>query len=68
MTHLIVKNDERVLSRVTPQGELTWLDIDLSRCTDYRYAITFERRKAAETCAGMHGARVHIIGEYDEAA
>jgi hypothetical protein len=66
--HIIVRNDERVLSRVTPHGPLEWLDIDVTRCTDYRYAITFDRHGAALKCAGMHGAEVHRIGEWDSEA
>jgi hypothetical protein len=65
MTHLVVLNDSRVLSRLPFSLDLTWLDIDVSRCTDYRYALTFDRRDSAERCAGMHGAQVHIIGDYD---
>ena len=66
--HAIIRNDESVLSRVEPRGPLVWLDYGVSVATDWRYAITFETRSGADKCAGMHGAEVHIIGDYDAAA
>lgn len=68
MTHAIIRNDTEVLSRVEPRGPLVWLDYGVSLATEWRYAITFDRREAARKCAGMHGAEVHTIGDYDAAA
>lgn len=44
--HIIVRNDTAVLSRATPHGPLVWLDLRLTECTEYRYAITFDRPDA----------------------
>jgi hypothetical protein len=67
MSYLVVRNDAEVLSRATPHGPLVWLALTLTECTEYRYALTFDRHAAATICAGMHaGAHVHTIGEFDE--
>ncbi len=59
MPYIVVrKNDESVLSRASPDALLTWLDVGVSRATDFRYAITFETFAGAARCASMQGGEV----------
>ena len=63
----IVVNREAVLSRASPDAVLTWIDLGVSRATDYRYAITFDTFQGASKCARMQGGDVLHIGEYNKA-
>ena len=62
----IVVNREAVLSRASPDAVLTWIDLGVSRATDYRYAITFETEAGARMCARMQGGSAHRIGDWDD--
>lgn len=53
--YIVVRNDEDVLSRPTPNGELVWLSLGVTRATEYRYAVTFETARGAGKCAYMYG-------------
>jgi hypothetical protein len=65
MPYIVVKNDESVLSRVSPDALLSWIDLGVSRATEYRYAVLFETCSGALKCAGMQGGSVHQIGDWD---
>ena len=58
MPYIVVRRDELVLSRTEDRALLSWIDIGVSRATDYRYAITFETHEGALKCAGMQGGDV----------
>jgi hypothetical protein len=50
-----------VLSRVSPDALLSWVDLGVSRATDYRYAVLFEKCSGALKCAGMQGGEVRRV-------
>jgi hypothetical protein len=62
MPYIVVKNENAVLSRVSPNALLSWVDIGVSRATDYRYAITFETWNGAWKCSRMQGGYPVGIG------
>ncbi len=82
MPYIVVRNDgptghsgpeapRSVLSRVSPDALLSWIDLGVSRATDYRYAITFETLYGASKCADMQGGRAaHTtdVGRGDDTA
>lgn len=55
MPYIVVNRENAVLSRVSSDALLSWIDIGVSRATDYRYAITFDTYSGALKCAGMQG-------------
>jgi hypothetical protein len=72
MPYIVVRNDgptghsgpeapRSVLSRVSPDALLSWVDLGVSRATDYRYAITFETLYGALRCAEMQGGEVRRV-------
>ena len=64
MPYIVVRN-ESVLSRESPNALLSWIDLGVSRATEYRYAVLFETCSGALKCAGMQGGNVHRIGDWD---
>ena len=65
MPYIVVRNEQSVLSRVSPDALLSWLGGGVSKATDYRYAITFETFSGADKCARMQGGTAHRIGDWD---
>lgn len=65
MPYIVVKHEESVLSRVSPNATLSWIDIGVSRCTEYRYAVTFETFRGADGCARMQGGKALLAGADD---
>ncbi len=61
MPYIVVKANESVLSRVSPDALLSWIDLGVSRATDYRYAVLFETCPGALKCAGMQGGEVRRV-------
>lgn len=55
MTYVVVNRENALLSRVSPDALLSWVDVGVSRATDFRYAVTFETLYGATMCAGMQG-------------
>ncbi len=72
MPYIVVRNDgptghsgpeapRSVLSRVSPSALLSWVDIGVSRATEYRYAVVFETHYGALRCAEMQGGCPHWV-------
>ena len=61
MPYIVVKNEQSVLSRVSPNALLSWIDAGVSRATEYRYAVLFETCSGALKCAGMQGGEVRRV-------
>ncbi len=61
MPYIVINANERLLSRETPYGLLSWLEGGVSRATDYRYAIVFETFQGASKCATMYGGLPYRI-------
>ncbi len=79
MPYIVVRNDgptghsgpeapRSVLSRVSPDALLSWVDIGVSRATDYRYAVLFETCSGALKCAGIYGGEAHVVNAAAETA
>lgn len=62
MPYIVVNHEQSVLSRASPNALLSWIDLGVSRATDYRYAIIFETFSGADKCAKMQGGEVRNTG------
>ena len=63
MPYVVVNREQSVLSRVSPDALLSWVDVGVSRATDFRYAITFETLYGATMCAGMQGGEAKRVSD-----
>lgn len=58
MPYVVVNREGSVLSRASPDALLSWIDLGVSRATDFRYAVLFETSSGAFKCAGIYDGRV----------
>ncbi len=63
MKYVVVNRENALLSRVSPDALLSWVDVGVSRATDFRYAITFETLAGACKCAQMQGGEAKRVSD-----